>query len=539
MAQNSIRILLIDDDEDDYLLARDLVSEIAYQKYTLEWESNIEAARTAIRNKSHDVYLIDYQLGVINGIELVREAVKSGCDSPLILLTGQGAYEIDREAMDAGAIDYLNKSLLDPYQLDRSIRYSLQHAKSMREIRTLNVELELRVQERTEELAEAIKELKHSNKSLQNQIRETKLAEEALKVSQQLYSNIVSNFPNGTISVVDREMHYIFIDGKELNEGGNTSEHYIGNKITDFLSRENGRVIMKQLEKCFNGKSVNFNMELGDKHFVFNAVPFREEEGQVTQVLLVSKNITEQKRTEEKIRKALEKEKELSVLKSRFVTMASHEFRTPLSAILSSASLAAKYCNPEQEEKRVKHLNRIKSSVRNLNGILNDFLSMGKLEEGKIESKVQEFDLETLALDLIEEVQALASQDQRIHYAGNHLNSIVCTDQHLLKNIILNLLSNAVKYSRPYGNIYLQTNFKKNNINISIRDEGIGISEEDQKHLFQRFFRASNATNIQGTGLGLHIVKKYIDLLNGKIKFESKLNEGSLFEITIPQSNQI
>jgi len=235
-----------------------------------------------------------------------------------------------------------------------------------------------------------------------------------------------------------------------------------------------------------------------------------------------------------KVKDALKKEMELNELKSRFVTMASHEFRTPLSAILSSVSLISKYNSPEDEDKRMKHVNRIKNSVANLTGILNDFLSLSKLEEGKVMNDPTNFNLQEFLNEVIDEMKPLLKEGQYIQSSITKENTLVLLDRNMLKNIFTNLLSNASKYSSSEKKIELTTSILNQHLTVSIQDHGIGIPEDDKKHLFSRFFRAQNAHNIEGTGLGLNIVKKYIDLLSGEISYKSELNTGTTFTLKIP-----
>ena len=238
-------------------------------------------------------------------------------------------------------------------------------------------------------------------------------------------------------------------------------------------------------------------------------------------------------KAEEETQIALSKERDLNELKSRFVSMASHEFRTPLSTILSSASLIGKYTEQEHIEKRVKHINRIKSSVANLTNILDDFLSLGKLEEGRVDVGLTKVDLFDLANNVIDELNVILKPGQEIRLKTNESTSIE-TDDRLLKNVLINLTSNAIKYSPANSLIEITMAFDSEKVKIDIRDHGIGIPDKDQSHLFTRFFRAGNATNLEGTGLGLNIVKKYLELLKGAISFKSKLNEGSTFTIELP-----
>lgn len=241
------------------------------------------------------------------------------------------------------------------------------------------------------------------------------------------------------------------------------------------------------------------------------------------------------RKSEHDVMKALEKERELSELKSRFVSTASHEFRTPLSTILSSASLIERYTTEDQQNQRVKHIQRIKSSVNNLISILNNFLSISKLEEGKTENVACEFDFLELIQEILEELQVYTKQGQTIAHQHQGDCSVVCLNKPFIKNVVINLLSNAVKYSGESQKIDLETEIGQEQIRVKVRDYGIGIPKEEQPHLFERFFRAKNATNIQGTGLGLNIVKKYVDLMNGVIHFQSEVGEGTTFEVVFPK----
>ncbi len=233
----------------------------------------------------------------------------------------------------------------------------------------------------------------------------------------------------------------------------------------------------------------------------------------------------------DELTKALSKEKELGDLKSRFVSMASHEFRTPLSTILSSASLLAKYTETVEQEKRDKHIDRIKSSVNNLTDILNEFLSIGKIEDGKIVARYRRFNVKDFIADICAEIRGIAKKNQQITYTHSG-KQVIELDDSLLRNIIFNLLSNAIKFTGEAGIIEIISAVEEDIFTITIKDNGIGISTEDQQHLFERFFRASNVTNIQGTGLGLHIVAKYAELMNGTISFESELEKSTSFTIS-------
>lgn len=231
---------------------------------------------------------------------------------------------------------------------------------------------------------------------------------------------------------------------------------------------------------------------------------------------------------------ALEKEKELNNLKSRFISTASHEFRTPLATIMSSVSLTGKYAESMDKDKMLKHIDRVKSSVNHLTDILNDFLSLDKLEEGVVISNPENIYLNTVINELIDEVKLIAKAGQKFIYTGLQTNDQIFIDRRVLKNVMLNLLSNAIKYSNENTLIDIKAKRDFDNLYLEIKDQGIGIPLVDQPHIFERFYRANNIGNMQGTGLGLNIVRKYVEILKGEISFKSIPEKGTKFTIKLP-----
>ncbi|GAB4048938.1 sensor histidine kinase [Spirosoma litoris] len=240
--------------------------------------------------------------------------------------------------------------------------------------------------------------------------------------------------------------------------------------------------------------------------------------------------------SKEELAQSLATERELSELKSRFVSMASHEFRTPLTAVLNSTTLIEKYTNTDQQDKREKHLHRIRSSVKHLNEILEEFLSVGKLEEGKIKAHPSRVDFAKLVSEILADLRVALKPGQLIQTDLCCLSPI-WLDGSLLRKIILNLLSNAVKYSGPGSVVNLHGNCLMGQLTVSIQDQGIGISTQDQQHLFEQFFRARNVNHIPGTGLGLHIVGRYVALMGGQIDLQSELNQGTTITLNLPYEN--
>lgn len=532
---DTINVLLIDDDEEDFLIVEDLLQDFRKRNYELTWVSSFQAAVEALENKNHHVILLDYRLGAQSGIDLMKKFNPLELSGPVILLTGQEDDELDDLATKTGIADYLLKSKLEPDLLDRSIRYNLEQYKNLIKIQELNKNLENKVIERTQELNNAIAKLEENNTNLRNEIMRRKEIEEQLYNSQQMYLAITSNFPNGSINIFDKNYTYVFSDGKELKELGVSNKLLNGISLLENLPKSEGKIFKQNLSQVFKGKTVTFEVLLNTRYFKIYGVPLENSHGQIDHIMVVGQNITDQKLSEQKIKKALEKEKELNELKTRFVSMASHEFRTPLAAIMSSTSLINKYRESGMIEQQEKHINKITNNIHHLTQILNDFLALGRLEEGKVNYNPEQTNIIELIEETIDDLQEIAKKGQQIEMLCNCDELNLYLDPQVLKNILYNLISNASKYSNEHNKIIVKLVDSEKKILISVQDFGLGIPESEQKLLFERFFRGSNVNNIQGTGLGLNIVKKYIDLMNGTITFTSQFNEGTTFTLTIPK----
>jgi PAS domain S-box-containing protein len=341
--------------------------------------------------------------------------------------------------------------------------------------------------------------------------------------------NVYMKHPETRPMGIGRDLFGITKEGKEIPLEISLSSYSINNEIfsISFISDISARIEVqnklreqRQALAAMNKKMEALNEELEKK---------------------VEKRTSKLRETMEKLEaskddlsKALSKEKDLGDLKSAFVSMASHEFRTPLSTILSSASLLAKYKLTEEQDKRDKHVLRIKSSVINLNNILNEFLSLGKIEDGKITKHDSVFNIKELISQQINEIAEIFKPGQQVNYQHSG-NVDVILDPVLFKNILINLLSNAAKFSAENKPIFVTTEVKKHLLKYTIKDEGMGISKKDQEHLFEIFYRATNAMNIPGTGLGLHIVAKYVEIMSGKLEIKSELDKGTEINIIFAQ----
>lgn len=410
--------------------------------------------------------------------------------------------------------------------------------KAEAEILQLNNDLELTVQKRTKDLNKTLVQLELSND----------LLEEAISFQKAILDNagamIIATNEKGIIrffnpeasvntgyaesEVINKQSPIIFHDQNEIARKRRELFKEFGLVIKDDIDV----MVEKSKRDIHDEEQYTYIRKNGSTFPVLLTITaIRNNEGEITGYMGVAIDISARKKAEEDLREALNKEKELSELKSRFVSMASHEFRTPLSTVLSSAYLIEKYTSAEDQAKRKKHLQRIVSSVNMLTDILNDFLSLGRIEEGKIQVRLTRFDLYELVTSQTGEMKGILKEQQKIHYQHQG-NREVVLDPSLLKHIIINLVSNASKFSPPDMPIEIRTIVDDDRVILSVKDQGMGISKEDQKHLMERFFRGVNAGNIQGTGLGLHLVSKYAELMNGTVEFTSELEKGTEFHIT-------
>ena len=405
------------------------------------------------------------------------------------------------------------------------------------EIVQLNNNLEDSIVARTRELSRTLQVLEHLNEKL-----ETTLAQQKA---------ILDNVPI-MIFVTNKEGIIKFFNPEAERITGYESSEII-NKLTPVIFHlENQMQICKeQLEAELSHNFENMfdvlKIKAERKEMYNHECVYKTKDGNLIDVAMtltpiynrnaaisgylgVTMDITKRKDAENNLVGALKKEKKLGELKSRFVSMASHEFRTPLSTILSSAFLVEKYTTEEQQPKREKHLDRIVSSVNNLTNILNEFLSVGKIEEGKIGLTLTDFNIKTLIDTIIQEMNQSLKKGQQIKYEHSG-DEWVRLDISILKNILMNLISNAIKFSFEDSLIEITTFTDNSTIKVEVKDHGIGIPDQDKNHLMERFFRANNANTIQGTGLGLYIVSKYAERMNGKITYSSEENKGTTFNI--------
>ncbi|MDH5382947.1 MAG: PAS domain-containing sensor histidine kinase, partial [Cyclobacteriaceae bacterium] len=262
----------------------------------------------------------------------------------------------------------------------------------------------------------------------------------ALVESQRMYQMIARNFPNGVIYVLDKKLNYVFVEGMDIYKRGITGEMLVGTNFLKGIDIQYRTLIMNKLKSVFEGNNSNFELNLNNTTYMISATGLVDKKNKINQILLVSQDVSTLKKAEEDMRRSLEKERYLNELKTRFVSMASHEFRTPLTSIMNSVTLLSKYIDIEKNDgKSLNYIERIKTSIQHLNSILNDFLSLDKLEEGKLEINCSKFSVTQFFEEVIEEINSLIKKGQQIEY--DHIGKEqVFIDKQMMFNIFNNLL---------------------------------------------------------------------------------------------------
>jgi len=368
-----------------------------------------------------------------------------------------------------------------------------------------------------------------------------KAAEQDHQELEQHLRVLVQHVKDYAIFLIDPEGRVMTWNKGAEHIKGYTADEIIGQPISVFYTDEdnrNGEPFLNLKRALDDGRYESVGVRKRKDGSIFYAdvvfTPIYDDRNTLKGFAKITRDISEQKKAEEDMLGTLTREKELNELKSRFVTLASHEFKTPLSVILSSVSLIEKYPGADQQDKRLKHIHRIKSNVNNLKQILNDFLSLERLEGGIVKNCPTDTDVVQLTRETIQDMEEALKEGQHIdlHLAGEP--RLITADPQLLRNVLNNLLSNAIKYSPEQATIDCTITYRPHTINLQFKDQGIGIPPEEQTHLFERFFRATNTTGISGTGLGLSIVKRYLDLMGGTIHLESHPGQGSTFTVILP-----
>ncbi len=410
---------------------------------------------------------------------------------------------------------------------------AISNARLHEQIQRYSAELEERVVRRTRELQAA-------NQQLRNEISERERAEEALRSSETKLRLILEQLP-AIVWTTDTELRLTSGMGGGIahNRPGNNPV-IPGLSVVDMTERyQTGILEAERHLHALDGVASQYDVVLQDRQLHVHLQPLRDSQDKIVGTLGLAFDITARIKAEEEIRRALSKERELSELKSRFVSMTSHEFRTPLSTILSSADLLEFYMDTWPTERKLEHIQRIQAAVLNMTQMMNDILVIGKAEADKLEFRPVLVDLVQLCHDEIDAARIHARPDHRVTFDYEGDAGMLMADPRLLHQILDNLLSNAIKYSPNGGTIRVAVRREADHVWIIVSDEGIGVPWEDQPHLYDAFHRARNVGDVPGTGLGLPIVKKSVDAYGGTVTFSSQPGQGSTFTVILPAHTEL
>jgi PAS domain S-box-containing protein len=400
-------------------------------------------------------------------------------------------------------------------------------------LQQLLLELETKVEERTADL-------KQANEQLQAEIAERQQTEAALASSEEQFRRVFDEAPLG-MGLTALDGRFFRLNQAWLDMVGYNESELKALTCADITHPEDWKQTIPYLEQVSKGEISSFQRE---QRFLkknqeilwgnLTSMVLRNEVGEILYALGMVEDITERKQAEAEILKALEKERELGELRSGFVSLVSHEFRTPLTTIQSSAELLERYSNRLSDEKKHNHLTRIQIAVKRMTQLLEDILTIGKAEAGKLHFEPSSMDLVAFCQEIVESMQMSARPRHTINFIVQGDGRDTLMDEKLLGHIVTNLLSNAMKYSPSGGTVQFDLICTDSLAIFRVQDSGIGIPKEDLEHLFESFGRASNVGTIPGTGLGLAIVKRCVDLHRGKIDVESAVGVGTTFTVTLP-----
>nr|WP_277922502.1 PAS domain S-box protein [Coleofasciculus sp. FACHB-1120] len=411
-------------------------------------------------------------------------------------------------------------------------------------LKEANEELEKRVEERTAELQQVNEQLRDEiSQSLRHAVLGQR-AEAARRESEERFRRVFDDAPIGITLVRKPDCQFFMVNRAFCEILGYTESELIALNLFEINHPEDLETETPYLKQVIQGDIDSYQLE---KRYIkknqeicwvkLTATVIRNEIGEVLYELGMVEDITERKRADAEIRNAMEKERELCELRSRFVTTVSHEFRTPLSIIILSARLLERFPHQATEEKKREYFARIQAAAKNMTHLLDDVLFIGKAEAKKLAFNPAPLDLEKFCRGLVEDIQVTISKQHAIAFACQGQTTHFCMDEKLLRQIFTNLLSNAIKYSPKGGNIRFDLVCEQGTALFLIRDQGIGIPPEARTRLFESFHRADNVGTIQGTGLGLSIVKNCVDLHGGKIAVNSEIGVGTTFAVTLYSSN--
>ena len=374
-------------------------------------------------------------------------------------------------------------------------------------------------------------------------VTERKWAEDALRLSEEKHRLLIETMRGGLI-IYDLEERITYVNDRFCELLGYGREELIGTTFYAYVDGVNADKINLHRDLRRYGESSAYDLSVIRKdgqllHLLIAASPLLDDQGQVTGSFAVVLDITIQKQAESALRAALDKEVELNELKSRFVSMASHEFRTPLATILAITESLATYRAQMTEAQIDLRLQKMQIQIGHLKDIMEDVLQLARLQARRAEFNPVWLNLDSLCRSVIDEFQGQPDVVQRLAYHCDEPLREVKLDKKLMRQIIVNLVSNAIKYSAADQVVTITVTYQHDKVIIYVQDQGIGIPAIDLAHLFAPFHRAANVGTIAGTGLGLTIVKESVELHGGQIRVDSVVDVGTRFTLAIPTLTQM
>lgn len=529
MNNSTANILIVDDNVDNLNV---LAGMLAEQNYKVRRAINGAIALRAIQASQPDLILLDIVLPDMTGYEICEQLKKHLLtqDIPVIFISSLNDTEDKVKAFAVGGVDYVCKPF-EMAEVCARIQSQLQIQFAKAEIAKLNADLEQRVSRRTAELTT-------TKVNLEQQVQERLRAEEALRHSESRFRAMIEN-TSDLILLLDPQGFIHYASPSVERNLGYISADLSGQSVTQWLHPQDQNQATLLFSEIFGSQGASpLPVELRWKHsdghwcvFETIAQPFSDATG-FAGIVVNARDLTERLRVEA-MQCALAQEKELSDLKLRFFSMASHEFRTPLSVILMAAQILENSGPEGLETKQRRNIERIHTSAQYLKKMLSDVLDIARLEAQQMEFKPRSICLRTVCDRILDTQQATHNGESRIHFTYAGPATDITLDADLIQSIFTNLLANAIKYSAPELPVQMVVSLESKQIVFTITDRGIGIPESSREHLFEAFHRGDNVGQIEGSGLGLAIVKKCVDLHRGDIDCESD-QDGTTFIVRLP-----
>lgn len=496
MSADVISALLVEDNAADVALLMKLLRHSDAKSWQITHVKRLKPALEHLHKTKFDIVLLDLSLPDSQGLETVTQVQTAFPYLPIVVLTGLQDEAFARQALAQGAQDYLVKGQATAELLLKSVSYAIERSQILRKLQ----------------------ESEHRFREVFNQTFQ--------------FMGLLS--PDGVvldINQVAREIsdfQYEFILNHPVWEApcwqsSEKSQFWLKEAV---LRASQGEILHSELQVCTPRGSLRW-LDVSIK-------PMRDETGSITSLIAEGRDISKLKQAEAEIRRSLEKEKELNQMKNSFISMVSHEFRNPISAISFGINFLEGYDLPAEQKARC--FERIHNAIDRTLHLLDEILLLGRTESTQVEANYVVVDLKEFCGEIVESFQTTQGKSHQISFSSAGNSTQARADASLLKHTLDNLLSNAIKYSPEGRSIRFTLVCQSDQAKFCIQDQGIGIPQKDQPKLFEAFHRAGNVHKIQGTGLGLAIVKRCVDLHKGQIHFESQEGMGTTFTVILPRN---